>query len=1040
MRWRLGLSLLTVLTAMIAVGTAALGPLYLHTAGDSVLRRTVSAASIAQRGVTLPIYQGQPGSLHQVQQAERVVQRLGGHHPWYGAPITSAYAGVTLTGTGRSAAVRASPFASQLFARTGVCAVLHFVKGGCDLGAGDVVVSARSARSLHAGVGTVLPLGVKGRGAPLPVTITGIYAVPNLVAPYWWGNGPGDFPFGQTSGGQRSLPELDPLITSTATALNVPLAEVPQVVGQVPLRSGAITLGDASAVQQGLHRATAAVGASSIQLSTQLPALLAAADHRRHVMSTIVAIAAAQLVLLAIWVLASLLMRSSDARRSEIRVARLRGFPPISMLWVTAAEPALLCLIGAVVGVGVALAAVSGARAQLFAPGSAIAIDGWTLAALGLTVLAIAGALGIGTVRLLRSTGLSESQSASTDGASVAGVVADAVLVVLAIVALIALSTSGALAGHTNPVASAAPGLIALGTAVLAVQVILFACRLGISASADSKWVAPFLALRQTVRRPELLRQARVLVIALGLACFATSAWSVARSNRAAVAGFDVGASKVVTVAPKSASGLEQAVDRVDPHGRFAMAAITLQLPSSDLLAVDASRLSAVASWPSDLATRRLSAIGRALAPRAAPEVTLPAGRVQVSASTAVTSPVGARVGNLDVGMWVFNPGSGTTIIDLGPVHAGQHTYTGDLATVCGGGCRLAGIGVVPAVDRQPPTAGTVSLTMSGLSVVQPSGAARQIPADLVAGGWRSGVAGVTVTASGTSALTFAIPASAIDNETSATGTISPPMAAPADHPTTLPAAVTTELQSLNGGGQGASVPAQGLDGNTLNLAPAVAAPALPRVGGNAVMVDVSELTRTQVNPTKPAASDEVWLGPHAPSDVLARLRDAGLTVDAVQTTSSTLAQLQRSAPALADDFLLVAAIAALLTAAASTLGALGATTRERATELVSLEVAGVSRPVLARSLAFEAGILGLTALCGAAAGVIAALLAIPSLPELSATPLIPLHYGLPAGIVAAVSVVVLIVIGVACVSVATILLRRMSPSLLRTVPDDAAG
>jgi putative ABC transport system permease protein len=147
MRWRLGLSLLTVLTATIAVGTAALGPLYLHTAGDSVLRRTVSSASIAQRGVTLPIYQGQLGSLGQLQTAERVMRRVGGRHPWYGPAITSVYAGVTLTATGKSAAVRASPFASQLFARTGVCGMLHFDQGSCDLGAGDVLVSARSARS-----------------------------------------------------------------------------------------------------------------------------------------------------------------------------------------------------------------------------------------------------------------------------------------------------------------------------------------------------------------------------------------------------------------------------------------------------------------------------------------------------------------------------------------------------------------------------------------------------------------------------------------------------------------------------------------------------------------------------------------------------------------------------------------------------------------------------------------------------------------------------------------------------------------------------
>ncbi len=67
--------------------------------------------------------------------------------------------------------------------------------------------------------------------------------------------------------------------------------------------------------------------------------------------------------------------------------------------------------------------------------------------------------------------------------------VADAVFIVLAAMALVALGTTGALNGHTDPLASAAPGLIALGTAVLAVQVVLFACRLGIPVTADSGWV-----------------------------------------------------------------------------------------------------------------------------------------------------------------------------------------------------------------------------------------------------------------------------------------------------------------------------------------------------------------------------------------------------------------------------------------------------------------------------------------------------------------------------------------------------------------------
>ena len=58
MRWRLGISLLTVLTSAIAVGAAVIGPMYLRTAKDSVLRSTVASASVADRGATLAVSPG----------------------------------------------------------------------------------------------------------------------------------------------------------------------------------------------------------------------------------------------------------------------------------------------------------------------------------------------------------------------------------------------------------------------------------------------------------------------------------------------------------------------------------------------------------------------------------------------------------------------------------------------------------------------------------------------------------------------------------------------------------------------------------------------------------------------------------------------------------------------------------------------------------------------------------------------------------------------------------------------------------------------
>jgi putative ABC transport system permease protein len=1026
MRWRLGISVLTVLTSTIAVGAAVLGPLYLQAAGDSVVRTTLGAASTEDSGATLSAQPGAVASLGQVQGAERIVAAAGGAHRFYGAPITTVVSGVGL------ASPQVGPVRSQLLSRSGICGVLRFQAGGCDMAFDDVAISARSARELGVSVGAVIHASVQGLGRPLVLHVTGIYADPNVDLSYWWGNGSGYFPFGQVTSGTQRIPEIDSLVTSPLTALSVPVQEAPQITGQLPLRVGSVGLAQEGAVRRALSQASASVAARGAILNTQLPSLLAGADSQRHDMSTIVAVAAVQLVVLAIWVLAGLLVRSSDARQAEIRVARLRGFPPISVLAVSALEPAALCALGLALGLGAAWGAVVLARNDVLDPVAVISPDGWVFAALGVTVAAIVGALAFGTVRQLRSAEDSDAPAASRAASRRAGFVVDIVLLALAVVAVIALETNGSLSGHSNPIAAAAPGLIALGTAVIAVQFVLLACRAGVSASAYSDRIAIFLALRQIVRRPAAMRQTRVLIIALCLACFAVSAWSVGHSNRAAAATFTVGTKGVVTVTPRGV-GLEQAVDRVDPRGRFAMAAVEITTASSTVLAVDASRLAAALPWPHGISPTTLPAAGRLLSPPTAPTINLPAAPVRLTATAAVSGP-SQPFRNLEVGLWTFNPQGGTSIVDLGRLRPGAWSYGAALGDVCSGGCRLAGLGLIPAPGHNAPTSGTVRFTVTHISTGAP---ATPLAFDRFPRGWRSANASIQIRSGAGGGLTLVVPASAIAIYTGAVGFATAPMVSPADHPTVLPAAVTSEIEEINGI---AGVRIAGLDGNTLAVDSTVTATALPRVGANAAMVDLDLLSRSQVGPTIPDTADQVWLGPAAPSDAIARLQAAGLRIDRIETASAVLHQLDQSAPALADDFLLVATIVALLAAAASTLGALGANTRQRATELTALELTGVPRSVLARSLAWESAVLALTALFGVAGGVLAAIMAIPSLPELGTQALIPLQYGLPGGLVAAVSAAVVAVILLATAAVATVLVRRMSPILLRMAPNDSAG
>ncbi|MGE5617404.1 MAG: FtsX-like permease family protein [Candidatus Woesearchaeota archaeon] len=1030
MRWRLAISLLTVLTSAIAVGAAVVGPLYLRTARDSVLRSTVASASVEDRGATLAAASGGTVSLGQIRRAERVVGHAG---PWFGPPITTVLSGISLTGP-RSGLVR-----SQLLSRTGICRALRFAAGTCRLAAGDAAVSARSARELGIALGSVIQAQVQGAKRPVRLRITGIYDVPNYGRSYWWGNGAGYFPFGQSAGGQRRLPEIDSLITSASTAAAVPVQDVPEVTGQLPLRLSSVSLTREAGLRRTVAGLSTRLAAAGIRVSTQTPSLLASADSQSRTMTTIVAVAAVQLVLLAVWVLVSLLLRSGEARQAEVRVARLRGFPPRSLLAVTALEPACLCLLGLLLGIAGAWAAVAVARADLLNRSASIVPDGWSFAALGLTVLTMAGALMIYTVRVLRSSSLSGDQVVARAGTRRLGYLTDAVLVVLSVVALVALATNGSLSGHSNPIASAAPGLIALGIAVVSVHLVLAACRIGVSASANSRRIATFLALRQIVRRPVVLRQSRVLIIAVCLACFAISAWSVARSNRAAAANFGVGASQVVTVTPHRAD-LLQAVNRVDPGGQFAMAAVDVSTPSSTVLAVESSRLSAVLPWPAGISRTTLPATVRRLDPPSPPSVDVPDTAIRLAARTEVRGG-GASQTPLDLGLWLFDPRVGTTIDNLGTLHPGTWSYRGVLGDRCPGGCRLEGLGLIPAPGRNPPTSGTVRLTLTGISVRSGGTIWKRAAADLFPRGWRVTASGIRIQSNGGGSLTFVVPAGATAGYTGAAAYSTPPMASPADYPAVLPAAVTSEAEAYGGAlGNRGVISGQGLDGNTLNLGSAVTVSALPRVGGDAAMVDLGLLRRAQTDMTTPYATDQVWLGPRAPGNALARLRNAGLSIDRVQTSSAVVRQAQHTAPALADDFLVVATIIALFAAAASTLGALVANTRQRATELTALEVGGVSRGTLVGSLGLESVVLALTALFGAFAGVLAAVMAIPAVPEFSAPATLPLQYGLPGGLVVAVTAAVVAVVLLTAAAVTTVLTRRMSPVLLRMAPNERAG
>ena len=1024
-RWRLMSSLLVVITAAIAVGTAIVGPLFLRAGGDSLVRRAVADASVRDTRFELVPVAG-AATLDGLAAERRSLLRSG-HLTWLYRPrvVQTMLAPVLLTG------MTGPPYASRLTYRTGICSILHFSTGGCRPGLRDAVVSNRTARKFGLSVGSTITVKDMKDEQPVRIRITGVFYLPNLQSAYWFGDPNPYFAFGQNTPALPKAPsyrEVDDLFVGSPAAFALPSGYVRSFTIQSGLRSGVLGIGNASAVMRDMRALERHAANAGFEVETGLPAVLSGALHQRSLMGTIVVVAALQLVLLAIWVLASVLMRSADLRRAELRVARLRGFPPRTLLAVLIMEPAALCAIGAVLGIAGAWAVVRVAASILFAPATTVALDRWTFVGFGAVLLTIGAVLGLSAMWLLRGSWLGRRGSPQyASGRS--RVAIDVSILAVSVVALVGASTSGALSSHSNPVAAAAPAVVALGISVIAIRIVEYLCRRLSIATLDSSAVASFLAVRRIGRRPTVLREVRTLVIAVALACFAVSAWSVARANRLMAARFSIGARTVVTVTADQRQ-VDKAVDAIDPRGRFAMAVLEGSTLSSALIAVDATRLAAVADWPGGTTHESVAAVSRTLSPRTVSEVDLANGALGVSAAVSASGVANRDLAHLDLKAWLFDPLDGTRIIDLGRLRSGRSTYQGVAQIGCP--CRLVGIGVLSSAKRVP-SSGQIHVDLNALTYRSGTGVPQSAPAVLTRTAWRSTTEGVRVVSTG-SGVGFDIPMTAVAGDIGAYHGSAPVMASLADQPSVLPAVAGPRAESS---GVGGNLAESGLDGNTITVHAAVAAARVPRIGPGGVIVDLGTLERAQVGPTFPLISEQVWLGPQAPPNAVSRLRTAGLHIDQVQRSSTLISQARHTGPAFAYDFMLLATLVALLVAAVGTFSVLAAGGRERATEMVALEVTGVRRPILVRSLAIEAIVLALTALFGVAAGAFSAAIALPSLPQLAAPTDAPLSYALPVALILLVALGAVLVVLLATALAARGILNIMSPSLLRTAADD---
>ena len=493
----------------------------------------------------------------------------------------------------------------------------------------------------------------------------------------------------------------------------------------------------------------------------------------------------------------------------------------------------------------------------------------------------------------------------------------------------------------------------------------------------------------------------------------------MAARNRTVRNQFDVGAPTVLTVSVHPGVDFLPAVRRADGGGQSAMAVVVEHASDGTTLAVDASRLADVASWPSDLGDRTASEAATALvAPHLAPPVPVVGSQLAVTADAAVGAHPAPQ-------LWadLFDNGYQTPEqVSLGPLLPGRHTYTGSLAGLCPSGCRLVDLALSWATPLTGGvSSGSVRLLLTSITTRTTDGGLTEVDAGLTdARRWTTPQGGATLTST--------------DGGLRADVTLSPYQSitiAPADTPKEVPAVVTPATAPSAGVDGGLSV--VGLDGGTLNGRSVGEVAALPRVGGSATLVDLGTAYRLLSGPVT-AATFEVWLGSDAPASLDRRLAAQGITVVGVDSATGAGSTLGKTGVGLAYAlFLLVAAAAALL-AVGVTAFSMAVSSRRRGPELAALGAVGVSGVARRRSVEIEQALtVGVGVVLGAAAGLTATASALRSLPEFVALgPGPPLELGLPVGPLVVTLIVLIAALGITAVTGARSVVRSAAVDRLR--------
>jgi putative ABC transport system permease protein len=1039
--WRRTTSVVVLVAAALATGAAVAGPLWSRAAEESLVGERLRGAEPAELAWTLTTTANDTEALDR--RPPPVVEDEVRASTTLPASVAARFDSprVSLSSARRLALTPArEPDAdgglprglAPVVWRADSCASVPIVAGHCPRRARDVLLSTRSAAVLGVEVGDRVTVPefaqepvVAGTGKDYPrvLRVAGLYRAQGLAGtPAWIDPELFDFSPAAPLGTILRPARLDAAFVRHVLLdeLNVlPVA----VRSERLLRYEGLSLTEIDAIVHDVAEVfavTQSTGGAAVHAAAVVDTVRSL-DEQRDTVRRSSLLVAAQVLLLAWYVLFLLVSATAEARTGDVALAKLRGLRPGATAFFALAEPLILVLAAAPLGLLLGHVGVRALASAFLTEGTPVVVSGPALVAGAVACAGAATAAALATRRTLTQPVLAQLRRANPAPSTRGLRVVEALLVVLAAVAVLQVrSLEGEQAGST--LGLALPALVALGAGLVTARLLLWAARRLAGRSAP---MPAYLAVRQVARRPGVSRVAVLVAVAVGLATFGVNTWAAAAQQRSARAAVEVGAVQALTVEEETPGTLEDAVDRVDPEGRFAVPAAVLAPPvahgTNRVLAVDLERARSSGLWePLEGRNRPLLEFtdalrGSGVAPPL--EVRGTRWRIAVDAQFLRGTP-GRRLL-----VRLATPDGKTTAARLGPLSDGSQVL-GARVRACAQGCRIIGF----TVARQPLELGILvgEVTLKRLTV-------DRVPVEegfTTKEWWRptrvddqrpdsTQTSEVTVTPEGLHVSFKAVP--------SAT-----PGVMRTDVPEVLPALIAAGTL-VDPTGRDDLVRGSNLAGDELPLRPLGYVARLPRLNTEGVLVDLT-IARRMSGYSAQGVTQQVWLSDAAPPGTAAALEGAGLSVVDRTTSAERRDALDNEGAALALVLLVAAAGASVVLAVAGVATLAYASSRRRAYELAALRSTGIAPRVLrAAALSEHVVLLGVGALVGAVAALVTAPLALEVLPLTTSAgsgPPVPVGPHWPP--VLLLAGVVTLALALTAYAVTRRLVRMSRPALLR--------